>query len=197
MAFPTAAVPAANPYGLPAAGGAAPMAGFPAGFPGAMGFPATADPVISVPAMGANPAMPGALPMLSDPAALPGMGGALAGPALPPGLLPADINTMIAAPPPRARPAAPPAPPIPTGATFKPQWDELKDFSEKEVIVSAYDRLGCLVIMFCFLTIYYCHTAHMEACVKHGCVSWRHMNSSSGRRYKPRQLDVIYVHVLC
>eukprot|EP00775_Hariotina_reticulata_P006368 gene6368-6600_t len=112
------------------------MAGFPAGFPGAVGFPAAADPVISVPAMGANPAMKGALPTLADPTAVSGMAGALAVPALPPGLLPADINTMIAAPPPRARPAAPPAPPIPTGATFKPQWDELKDFTDKDVIVS-------------------------------------------------------------
>jgi hypothetical protein len=34
------------------------------------------------------------------------------------------------------------APPIPNGkAVWKPQWDELKDFSDNEVIVSA-ARLG-------------------------------------------------------
>jgi hypothetical protein len=47
------------------------------------------------------------------------------------------VNSMVPAPPPRARPAAPPAPPIPRGQGFKPQWDELKDFSESDTIVSA------------------------------------------------------------
>jgi hypothetical protein len=44
---------------------------------------------------------------------------------------------FIAAPPPRARPLPPPAPPIPTGARFDPMWDELRDLSDtRHVIVS-------------------------------------------------------------
>jgi hypothetical protein len=98
----------------------------------------TGEAVISVPAAG------GAAPGVG---AAPGaLAGAFAGPTLPPGLLPGNINSVVPAPPPRARPAAPPAPPIPRGAGFKPQWDELKDFTESDVIVSA----QLMVLLLCF-----------------------------------------------
>lgn len=45
--------------------------------------------------------------------------------------------SFVAAPPPAAR-LMPPAPPIPVGGRFDPQWDEMKDFVDtRDAIVSA------------------------------------------------------------
>lgn len=132
-------VPPALPAAFPAQPGfGAPAAAFP-GFPGAG---AAAIPVGGAAALpGAMPTgLPGAMP--GFPGAMPGLPGALPGFAadprlgLPPGLI-SNPLAAVPAPPPRARPAAPPAPPIPAGRQpWKPQWDELKDFTDNEVIIS-------------------------------------------------------------
>jgi hypothetical protein len=96
------------PGAFPAAGfGAAPAAAtaFP-GFPGA-GLPGAGLPGAGLPGAAAIPvggALPGAMP--GFPGAMPGLPAAF-GPQLPPGLISTPLP-RVPAPPPRARPAAPP-----------------------------------------------------------------------------------------
>lgn len=115
--------PAAAP-GYPAAPAAAAAPGYPAAAaPGVPGYPAA-------PAAAAAPGYPAAAAAAAP--GYPAAGYAAPGaPLLVPGV------SFIAAPPPRARPLRPPAPPIPAGATFDPQWVETKPFNDaRDVIVS-------------------------------------------------------------